>query len=263
MRSYSAVIRARLRTLLQYRAAALAGITTQFFWELIQVMVYAAFFSSSRVSQPMSYQQTVSYLWMIQAMLLLMPWRIDPEIAAMIRDGRVAYELAKPSDLYWLWYARVLASRLAPLLLRAPPVLIIAMLFLGLQPPVSLPSALAFLASLGVAVLLSSAINTLMTISLMWTVAGDGVARLISSLATILSGSMVPLPLFPDWSQAILHILPFAGLMDLPFRLYIGHIPAQELVQVLGHQILWTLVLIFIGRYSLKRGLSHLVVQGG
>jgi len=211
----------------------------------------------------MSYQQTVSYLWMIQALLLLMPWRIDPEIESMIRDGRVAYELVRPSDLYWFWYARSLASRVAPMVLRAPPLFILAFLFFGLQPPSSLGAAAAFLASLGVAILLSSAINCLMTISLMWTITGEGIARLISSLATILSGSIIPLPLLPGWSQTLLALLPFAGLMDLPFRLYVGHIAPARLPIILARQALWTLAVILLGRYLLKRGLSRLVVQGG
>jgi len=34
----------------------------------------------------------------------------------------------------------------------------------------------------------------------------------------------VPLPLFPTWAQAALRWLPFAGLVDLPFWIYTGHI---------------------------------------
>lgn len=263
VRPYLAILRARTRALLQYRVAALAGIGTQLFWGFIRVMIFDAFYRSSSMVQPMTYQQTVSYLWMIQALLLLMPWRIDPEIESMIRDGRVAYELIRPSDLYWFWFARSLASRIAPMALRAPPLFILSMLFFGLQPPSSPGAALAFVASLGVAILLSSAINCLMAISLIWTITGEGIARLISSLATILSGSVVPLPLLPGWSQTLLSLLPFAGLIDLPFRLYLGHIASAKLPLVLGRQLLWTLALILLGRYLLKRGLDSLVIQGG
>ena len=42
---------------------------------------------------------------------------------------------------------------------------------------------------------------------------------------------MVPLPLFPDWMQSVIYWLPFAGLGDTPYRLYMGHIaPAAALL---------------------------------
>ena len=47
---------------------------------------------------------------------------------------------------------------------------------------------------------------------------------------------VIPLPLFPDWAQPVLHALPFAGLMDLPARIYTGNIPAGQAGWALLHQ---------------------------
>ena len=100
MNSYLAVLKARFRLLLQYRAAALAGLGTQIFWGLMRVMIFTAFYHSTTATPPISLADTVTYLWLIQAMLLLLPWRLDAEIQGMIRDGTVAYELVRPIDLY-------------------------------------------------------------------------------------------------------------------------------------------------------------------
>ena len=70
-------------------------------------------------------------------------------------------------------------------------------------------------------------------------------------------------PLFPDGVQTVLNYSPFAGLMDLPFRLYIGHIPAEEVGGVLLRQIGWTAAFIAFGRWLLRRGTRVLVTQGG
>jgi ABC-2 type transport system permease protein len=51
--------------------------------------------------------------------------------------------------------------------------------------------------------------------------------------------------------------------VDLPFRLYVGQIPAGEIGAVLAHQGAWTLALVFFGRALLRRGARRLVVQGG
>jgi ABC-2 type transport system permease protein len=254
---------ARLRVLLQYREAALAGFGTQLFWGLIRVMLFDAFYRSTAVEQPMTYSQTVTYLWLIQAMLLLIPMRLDNEIVAMIRTGTVAYELARPTDLYWNWFSRSVASRVGPLSLRAAPMFIVAGLFFGLEPPASLVSGLAFVMSAVAALLLSSTVVSLMTISMLWTVSGDGISRLIGVMSWVLAGAIVPLPLMPDWAQATLNFLPFRGIMDTPFRLYMGHAPPAAAVALIGHQAGWILVLILFGRWLLSRGRRRLVVQGG
>ncbi len=59
---YLAVYATRFRALLQYRAAALAGLGTQFFWGLIRMMIYVAFFrSAADVAQiPMTLADTIT-----------------------------------------------------------------------------------------------------------------------------------------------------------------------------------------------------------
>lgn len=263
MRAYWAVISARYRMLLQYRAAAVAGFATQVFWGLIKVMIFAAFYRASRGPQPMRYAEVVTYVWLGQAMLRMLPWDMDGDIRQKIRSGAVAYELLRPLDLYALWYARAVAWRTAPTTLRALPMFVLAMAFFGMQWPASVGSGLAWLAATAGALVLACAITTLLSVSLLWTVSGDGAARLIVAGVIFLSGMIVPLPLFPEWAQRVVNVLPFRGLVDLPFRLYVGHIPPAQVVAVLAHQLAWTLGLVAFGRWLLGRGKRRLVVQGG
>lgn len=113
------------------------------------------------------------------------------------------------------------------------------------------------------ALLLVSAASTLITITLLWTVSGDGIARIVPSLALLGSGMIIPIPLFPDWAQTILNILPFKGMADAPFRLYSGHLPPEAIGGVLLHQLVWTAALIWAGRAMLAQGTRRLVIQGG
>ena len=148
MRAYWAIISARFRMLLQYRAAAFAGMCTQVFWGLIRVMIFAGFYASVAESQPMTYEQVVTYVWLGQALLALLPWNVDAETKEMMRSGMVAYELLRPVDLYGYWYARTVATRVAPALLRSIPIFLLAGLFFGLSAPASWGAALAFAAEM-------------------------------------------------------------------------------------------------------------------
>ncbi|MHB1002137.1 MAG: ABC transporter permease [Armatimonadota bacterium] len=263
MRAYWAVVSARFRMLLQYRAAAVAGFGTQVFWGLMRMMIFEAFYHSSTADQPMTFPQVVTYVWLGQAMLAMFPWNIDADIRTMMRSGTVAYELLRPIDLYWLWFSRAIAMRTAPTILRAMPMFILAILFFNMQLPVSWSAGSVWVLSTFAALLLSCAITTVLAISLFWTIAGDGISRFIFACVMIFSGMIVPLPFFPDWAQRIINYMPFRGVSDIPFRLYTGNIPAENALPVIAHQIGWTIALIVLGRLILARGTRRLVVQGG
>ena len=265
MRAYTAIFIARLKMLLQYRAAAWAGAGTQLFFGAALVAMRQAFYHSGHAIPPLPEAQMITYSWLTQAFFALSPFTAnpDPEVRAMMRDGTVAYELARPLDLYTLWFTRNTANRVAPTILRSLPIFVIGMAFLGMQPPPSLAAFLAFLLALIGAVALIASWCTLITISLLWTLSGDGIARIAPGLVAVLSGQILPLALLPDTLQPTLRFLPFIGMVDAPFTLWIGQRPVSELGPTLLHQLAWTAVFVLVGRVLLARGLKRLVVQGG
>ena len=268
---YWAVLSARYLSLLQYRAAALAGAGTQFFWGFIRIMILLAFYQSSSESQPMDFADVVTYVWLGQALLALLPWNHDLDLERQIRDGGVAYELLRPLDLYGYWFMRTLARRVSSASMRSVPIVVFAGLVLpwvGLEswrlaPPDGLVAALLFVVAMVVAIALGCAITMLVHVSLLWTISGDGVARLMPALVTIFSGLVIPLPLFPDWAQPFLNALPFRALADVPYRVYAGGIPPAEAVPAIALGAVWAVVFVVVGRLLLARGQRALVVQGG
>jgi ABC-2 type transport system permease protein len=91
----------RFLLMLQYRTAAVAGFATQCWWGLLKVMVFAAFFRSTSAHQPINFTQAVTYTWLGQAFLVLLPWNSDPEVVAMVRTGDVSYDRLRPLDTYF------------------------------------------------------------------------------------------------------------------------------------------------------------------
>jgi len=270
-RAYLAIVTVRCRMLLQYRAAAIAGFGTQLFWGFIKVMVFVAFYASAVSEPPMTFTEVLVYIWLGQALLALLPWNVDAEIATQIRTGSVAYELLRPLDLYRFWFARTLAFRLAPTTLRMLPMLAFTFLLLpvtpladwALPPPASVMSGLMFVVSVVATLFLSAAFTMIMHVTLIWTVSGEGINRMMPGIVPVLAGLIVPLPLFPEWLQGFLYWQPFRGMADVPFRIYSGHIPADAALAEIGLQWGWVAVLIAFGIWLLDRARHRLVVQGG
>lgn len=271
MTAYWSVVSARFRVLLQYRAAAWAGFVTQIFWGALRISVLAAFFVHATGNEPISLAQLVSYVWLGQALIRLLPWDIDAELGQQIRSGAVGYDLLRPLDLYGYWFARTLAYRAAPTAMRMVPLLLVVLLILplvglgewGLQPPPSLAAGLLFFISLAAMLLLVTAITMLMQISLLWTISGEGINRLMPPVVTVFSGMVLPLPLFPDWLQGFLYWQPFRGVGDVPYRIYSGHISALQAPTEILLQCAWGFLLIGLGYWLLQRGLRRMVIQGG
>lgn len=268
---YWAVVCARFRVLLEYRAAAFAGFVTQLFWGCIKVMILAAFYENARGPLPMSLSQTISYVWLGQALLGLLPWNLEAELQEKITSGAVAYELLRPVELYSLWYARSVAYRTATTALRCPlmvgfSLLVMPALGLGrwaLQPPPSLASALLFLVSLTITVALAASVMMLMNAALLLTLEGRGLNTIMIGVIILFSGMVAPLPLFPDWLQPVLRYQPLRGLIDVPLRIYSGHIVPRAAATEIGMQLAWTCALVALGRRLLLRASRTLQVQGG
>jgi ABC-2 type transport system permease protein len=97
LRPYLAIVSARFRMLLQYRAAAVGGLWTQIFFGLVFLGIYDAFYRSSTPGRthPMTFAQVVNYVWLGQALWAMLPWNADAEVRAMVRSGAVRHARAR------------------------------------------------------------------------------------------------------------------------------------------------------------------------
>ena len=90
-----------------------------------------------------------------------------------------------------------------------------------------------------------------------------GVNAVLTPLVIVFSGSLLPLDFFPDALRPFLHVQPFAGLVDIPFRIYFADLGGSAALQGLALQAGWTLVLIGLGRVAMERMMRRLEMQGG
>ena len=248
---------------MQYRSAAVGGIVTQFVFGFIRVMIFTAFYANANIHTGMNLSQVISYIWLGQAFLMMLPFSGDNDVNQLVRTGSVACELLRPIDLYSMWFARSLAARTAPTLLRCLPILITGLLFLGLKLPATISAAILFAVSMCLTLLLNSAYNTMMVVITVRTLSSDGPIRMSTAFVYLLCGIAIPSSLFPDALQPLLHLLPFRGMMDTPFVIYTGAVSGMAVAVLLLHQVVWTGLLVLIGRWLLMSVQRHLVVQGG
>lgn len=266
IRTYISFFRMRFLALLQYRASAAAGMCTNWAFGMMRVMVMIAFYASANRAQPMSLEQAITYTWLGQMLIGILPWNVDKDVSNSVITGQVAYELTRPIDIYAMWYMRTLAYRLAPTLMRGVPMAFICTLLLPQQYRMQLPEGAAlaaWAASMIGAIILSVAITSLMHAYVLIIQKVDGFTRLINALAELLSGMIIPLALLPDAMTGFLRFQPFAGVIDLPAQLFCGTLPPSSVWAVIATQFIWSAIFIFAGRAVTNYGLKKVVLAGG
>lgn len=273
-RPYIAAFASRFMQMLQYRTAALAGFATQCWWGGIKVMVFAAFYggaTASGASASMSLAQAITYTWLAQGLLVLLPWLGDPEVAQAVRTGAVAYDRLRPVDAYALWFARSagwIAARVLPRVALMAAFAMVALPLVGLgdwawQLPAGLAAGLAFALSAVFALLLSTSMVMLLNVAATAALNERGISAVATPVVIVFSGNLLPLAMLPDAWQTALLLQPLAGLMDIPARLYFGQLQGWQAIGGLGLQVFWITVLVTLGHLAMGRTMRSLQVQGG
>ena len=90
-----------------------------------------------------------------------------------------------------------------------------------------------------------------------------GVNSLMAPFTIVLSGSLLPLPLFPSWLHDVLFMQPLAGVLDIPFRIYTGSLTGVGAAAGIGLQVFWTIAFVIGGHVWMDRVMRRLQVQGG
>ncbi len=267
IRKYFAFFKIRFTHSLQYRAAALGGLATQFVWGFMYINMYLAFYKSDPLAFPMGVSELVSYIWLQQAFFAVLNFfRYDNTIIESIKTGDVALELVRPVNIYNMWFSKDIAIRIAAGTLRFAPVILIA-IFLP-QPynfgaPASLSSLFLFFISLSFAIVLLISINMLVYISGFYTVNMDGIRLAVMIVGGFFSGLILPLAFFPPAMQNISQVLPFGLCVNFPLNVYSGNINQSTAIYFILLQIFWIFLLQILGRHLIKQALKKLVVQGG
>ena len=263
-----ALFKVRVAERLQYRAAALANASISVFWGILQIVMFTVFYTYGNPdSAALSLTQAISYAWLVQILHgFVGNLDVDSDFREQITSGNVALELCRPLGLYEHWYARAAANRIGGFPLRAIITLLVALVMpvaFRLSAPSSALGFALFLLSVCSAFLLCVAYAMLLTavrLGLTW---GEGPTYALGLLGGILGGGYLPLLLWPDFMQRVLLFQPFAGLMDIPFRLYVGSMLPGDAPGAISLQLLWVAVFVVLGKALIHRKLNQLIVQGG
>ena len=264
MKKYFALFRIQFVNGLQYRVAALAGLSTQFAWGFMEILAFMAFYRANPAAFPMEFSHLVSYIWIQQAFLtLIVPWG-GINIGESIITGNIAYDLARPMNLYNRWFCEIVSNKASSFLLRCAPILIVALIipppFTLILPP-SISQFLMFVISVSLTLGIVAAYCLIDAGSIFYTMSRYNVIFVIA--ADFFAGNYIPLPFFPESIRKIVEFSPFGAMANMPLRIYSGDIAGMDAVWGISLQLFWFIALLLAGKRLIRNALRRVVTQGG
>jgi ABC-2 type transport system permease protein len=263
VRLYLEVAKRAFARQLAYRAANLAGLTTNAFFGVMRTYLFLGLYAGREIEAGWTARDAVDYVWIAQALLMpiyLWGWW---EIALTIRSGDVVSDLSKPFDYYGFWLSQDAGRAVYHALFRSVPTLAIGMALFGVTLPLDPGLLLVFLLSVALAVWLSFGLRFLINLSAFWLLDYRGPGILLMFFGTFLSGFLVPLNYWPEWARLLVGWLPFAGIVQGPMEIILGKVDGPGMLSILLFQLGWGVALMLAGRLLLALAMRKVVVQGG
>src|SRR4051794_23323216 len=262
MRVYVELARRGFRRAAAYPAATFAGVFTNTIFGFINAAVLLSVYHYRRSAGGYDARDVVTYVWIVQG--LLMPVAIFGwyELALRIRTGDVAIDLCRPLDVQLGGMAFDLGRASFDMIFRAIPPFVIGALVYDLRFPAA-EAVPAFLASVALAVAVSYGFRFLYNLAAFWLLDYRGAGMFALVLSWLLSGLFAPLALYPHWLRNTIELLPFAAMIQTPVDVWLGKHAGAGLLGFLVLQLGWALALILLGRAIFGLAVRRVVIQGG
>lgn len=263
MRLYWELARVSYRRHAAYRAASLAGLTTNAFFGLVRSYVFLALYRERPEAAGYDLADALTYVWLTQGLImpvLLWGWS---ELAETIRSGEVATHLSRPWNYVGYWLALDAGRAAYHTLYRTVPTVLLGALLVGIRLPERPATWLVVALSFALAIVIGFCVRFLLNLAAFWVLDIGGINALSLVAINFLSGFVVPLSFFPPAARAVLQALPFAGMIDTPVRLWLEHGAAGDAAILLAGQAAWAGTLALGCLAAVGFATRRLVVQGG
>jgi ABC-2 type transport system permease protein len=189
---------------------------------------------------------------------------VDRELGERTRTGKILTDLIRPGDLQLHLWLREVGRAAAGLVLAALPLAVVGGLLFPVSLAVSVPGDLVMF---GVSVALAHAVAVGLATAVgavgLRLGRGDGLVHLKAVLVALLSGSVIPLDVYPESVARVLRVLPFAAMADAPADLLVHGRGWAEALPLLAVQGGWALGLAVIARALLAWARRSPAVRGG
>lgn len=182
-------------------------------------------------------------------------------ISTDIKSGNITTILLKPID-YQLQFLNKQFGIAVFMFMILMPILTLFLVIVGVG--FSWDNLILFLISLFLGFLFNAAFNFLLGVLCFWTENSWGIASFKLALVEILSGTLIPLDLFPAYlHNIIINILPFSKITYYPIMIFQNKLSINDIFISFLNIAIWIALTIICSRILLNKAFKNVINNGG
>jgi ABC-2 type transport system permease protein len=260
VRKYLEFVRIGFKEATAYRFNAVMSLVAALLYLVMVYAIWTSIDASGQLSASLS--GVLTYVLLGQVVSTSVFVDVESFLSERIREGTIVNELKRPVSLRFQIYSYLIGKTVFNVLSKGVPVLLVGFLFLDVQTPGLLNGA-GFIGSLLLSFNLVFAFSFLTSMLVFWTEIGWGIRAMRSNIQDVFSGVLFPLYLLPPGLAEVFNLLPFKWMADGPIRIFTMEATGGEVLNILGLQFVWIIVIGIVGELAWRKAKKKLTVQGG
>lgn len=244
-----------------YKTANWAGLFTNIFFMFFRGALFESIYTHSETIGGLTITNTLSYICISQAILMVVPQWGFLGVEEDIRSGQIAIYLSRPVNYFYSILFKKLGTSLFYLFYRTLPLMAIGAWAGFLNLNFSLLNILSFIISLFLAAWIAITLNFLVEVSAFWLESSRGLKMLMMGFLNFMSGLVIPIAFFPDNFKKISSYLPFEHTLNSPTMILIGN--NTNIFKTLMLQFCWVIMLTIVSSKIFTIGENKAAINGG
>jgi len=248
---------------ISYRGATFLNLLSSLIWVGMLYALWQTVFASRAELSGWSWQEMQSYVIVAFVLNALLPFQTIGRMTYPVRTGQIAIDLVRPLDFLLMQLARSIGMAAVEGVASGVVIWLLGVVVLGIALPASPLLATLFVLSVVLGFVLKFLLCFLVALICFHTINPLGLVWMFTAIASLLSGTLVPLQFFPSLLRTLALATPFSGIVYLPLQIYLGQLGGGELLMALAFQLVWIVLLWALARLLWSWSARALEIQGG
>ncbi len=237
-----------------YRGAFVIYMLSMVVGPAVALLVWRAA-AANGATLPVTEEYLVSYFVLLGVVNMLVSSWMAYFLAEMIRLGKLSIWLVRPASVFLSMVANNISEKLIKAVILIPLIGVLGWFFRDdLRLPASPATWTLFVVSVLMAATITFALDIVLGASAFWFDDIGGLLRLRFLAGGVLSGQLVPLALFPDWTAGFIATQPFRFMLSFPLELLVGGLSEREVALGLSLQLGYTALAVGGSMLVWRRG---------
>ena len=230
---------------------------------LIQFNIWQALYAVGGTVEQVGLEAMLTYVVINRLIASFTSGYISSNIGEKVLSGEIVGDFIRPINIKLYLIFDHLGSALYDTAFNFIPVSIVTILFGAFLLPSSLLHGVMFVISLILGIILMYLLNYAIGLLTFWFKTYSYTHWLMRAMTTLFAGTVIPLWFYPDFLKNVAMCLPFRYISFEPIAIYLGQTTARDIVFTIAMQIMWIIVVYFIGLLLWKKAEKRVVIQGG